>query len=168
MNKKKIFSITVEHIVVTTDKPYEQVTALLEEKMSSTPGDMNELIGQLAAAKTSWAQATDLIEQRLGKSGFHIFSKIEHGLLLSLAGKPGKSVQYTVGNPLLAVQMTQHIAAVALYAPFKLAVYEEDDSKTIIIYDSLSSFVAQFQNEEVTRMAEQVDSLLEELIAGVI
>jgi len=168
MNRKQISTTTIEHIVVTSNRSYEQVTASIEEMMGSTIGDMNALIGQLDATKKSWQQASQMIEKRLGKSSFHIFSKIDHGLLLFLAGKARKAVQYTVGNPLLAVQMTQHVAAAALYAPLKLAVYEDDNARTIITYDLLSSLLSQFHNEEVTRIAEHVDSLLEELVTAVI
>lgn len=167
MHKRQI-TLTIKHIEITSSKTYEQVTALLEEKMSSANGDMGELIEQLVTSKTSWVQATNMIEKRLGKSGFRIFCKIDHGLLLSLKGKPTKAVQYTLGNPLLAVQMTEHDAAVALYAPLKLAVYENDNAGITIIYDSLASIVSSFGNEEINRIAEQVDSTLEELLSTVI
>lgn len=167
MDPRQIFDVTIEHVVVTSNKPYGQVTELLEKMMGGTIGDMNELIEQLDVKKTAWPQASQMIEERLGKSGFRIFSKIDHGLLLSLAGKPKKAVQYTVGNPVLAVQMTQHIPAVALYAPFKLAVYEEDTATTAITYDRLSSILSQFHNEEVSRIALHVDLLFERLLAEV-
>jgi len=168
MVNRKISTITLEHIVMTSNRPYEQVIASLEEMMGGSNGDMDELIRQLNATKTSWLEASQIIEKQLGKSSFYIFSKIDHGALLSLAGKPRKAVQYTIGNPLLAVQMTQHIAAVSLYAPLKLAVYEDNDAKTIITYDSLSSMLSQFHSEEITRIAEHVDALLEKLVTAVI
>ena len=99
MDTKQISTITVEHVVVTSHKPYEQIRAGLEERMSSTAGDMNELIEQLGQMRVSWEHATHIIEKQLGTSGFYIFSKIEHGLLLSLAGKPAQAVHIYRKSP---------------------------------------------------------------------
>jgi hypothetical protein len=54
--------------------------------------------------------------------GFLLFDKIDHGALLSLVGQPVRAVQYVVGNPLFAVQMTRHNLAAGLEAPLRLLV----------------------------------------------
>lgn len=54
----------------------------------SVLGNTDELVSQLVAAKANWVQVRETIEKRIGTSGFTIFSKIEQGQLLSLAGKP--------------------------------------------------------------------------------
>jgi uncharacterized protein (DUF302 family) len=164
---KKISHIPIEHIVVTSHKPYEEVNASLLDRVSSG-GQLNKLIQQLLEQNISWQQSRHEIEKQLGTSGFHIFCTIEHGQLLALAQKPTKIVQYTIGNPLIALQMTQHVAAAALYAPFKLVLYENEDGAATITYDRLTSCLSQFQNEEVIRVARHVDALLEDLIAAII
>lgn len=156
-------TITIEHVTVTTNKPSADVREALEEKMV-----MADVLKHLETTNATYEQKRQAIEELLGKRHFFVFCIIEHGDLLSLAGNPGKAVQYTIGNPLLAIQMTQHVLAVCLYAPFKLAVYEYDNGRTVISYDRLSSFVAQFNNEEATRMAQHVDALLEDLLATVV
>jgi len=168
MNVKQKLTITIEHIVITSSKSYEQITKLLEEKMMYAIDDTDKLIEQLVRMKTPWQEASQVIQNQFGKSSFQIFRKIDHGLLLSLAGKPRKAVQYTIGNPLLAVQMTQLVTAVALYAPFKVAVYEDDNNGSVIIYDELASFVSQFHNEELIQLAKHVDSSLEALVASIV
>ena len=75
-------------------------------------------------AHPSWEQVPQAIEKKMGTSGFNIFCKVEHGQLLSLAGKVSRVSQYAIGNPLLAMQMVEHVSEVALYAPLRLAVYE--------------------------------------------
>lgn len=167
MNNRQTTKITIEHVVVTSTKSYEQVTALLEERMGVAV-ELAEVLENLRTAKSSWEQVAREIEKRLGKSSFSIFSRIDHGVLLSLAGKPSKAIQYTIGNPLLAVQMTEQVLPVSLYAPFKLAVYEDDKARTIISYDRLSSLVAQYHNEKVIAIAHIVDKKLEDLVAEVI
>lgn len=63
----------------------------------------------------------------------------------SLAGKPRQVSQYAIGNSLLALQMVEHLPEVALYAPLRLAVYEEDEGKTFVAYDRFSSLLSQYQ-----------------------
>jgi hypothetical protein len=52
-----------------------------------------------------------------GSSGFMLFGTTDHGALLSIFGVKKKAIQYIVGNPLIAIQMTQHNLAAGLYAP---------------------------------------------------
>ena len=94
---------TVEHVVETTSRSYEQVKASLETQMNVL-GNTDELMKQLVAAKASWDQVRETIEKRIGPSGFTIFGKVEQGQLLSLAGKPRRVIQYAVGNPFLAIR----------------------------------------------------------------
>ncbi len=156
--------ITIEHIVVASSRSYEQVKASLEARLGVL-GNTDELVRQVSEAHASWEQITQAIEQRLGASGFSIFSKVEQGQLLSLAGKPRRVVQYAIGNPLLAIQMIEHVPEVALYAPLRLAVYEEEQGKTFIAYDRFSSLLAQYQRAEIAAIAKLVEQKLEELVA---
>ncbi len=107
------------------------------------------------------------IEERLGTSGLSLFSRVEHSHLLSLLGKTSRATQYTIGNPLLALQMTRYMPEAALYAPLKLVVYEDEQGNTFLAYDSFVSQLAQYQREEITRVARLVEHKLEALVAEV-
>ena len=48
------------------------------------------------------------LEAMAGPSGFMLFRTSDHGSLLRLVGQKRKGIQYLVGNPLFAIQMTQH------------------------------------------------------------
>jgi hypothetical protein len=52
----------------------------------------------------------------VGPSGFMLFGTSNHGALLRLAGRKKKAIQYLVGNPLFAVEMTRHAIGASLYA----------------------------------------------------
>jgi uncharacterized protein (DUF302 family) len=119
----------------------------------------------MSEAHASWEQITQAIEKRLGTSGFSIFGKVEQGQLLSLAEKPRGAVQYSIGNPLLAIQMIEHVPEVALYAPLRLAVYEGEQGKTFIAYDRFSSLLSQYEHTEIAPIAKLVEQKLEELVA---
>ena len=162
--KKTTTRITVEHSVVHSKRSYEEVKTSLEDRMGML-GNTDELGRQLAAMKAPWQEIAKAIEQRPGPSGFTIFSRVEQGQILSLAGKPRKAVQYAVGNPLLAIQMIEHVPEVALYAPLRLTVYEGHDGKTFVAYDGFSSLLAQYQHPGVAKIAEIVERTLEALVA---
>jgi uncharacterized protein (DUF302 family) len=161
---RRTTSITIEHIVVASGRSYEEVKAALESQLGVL-GNLDETVKQMAVGKPSWEQVSQAIEKRMGPSGFSIFGKLEPGSLLALAGKPRRIMQYLVGNPLLAIQMMERAPEVALYAPIRLAVYEGEQGKTFIAYDRFSSRLSQFQQPEITRVAQHVEEKLEELVA---
>jgi uncharacterized protein (DUF302 family) len=148
----------MEHIVVASYQPFEKVSDALEARLGAAEnwGAMGE---RLLAESAS--------EEHLGTSGLSLFSRVEHSHLLSLLGKTTRATQYTIGNPLLALQMTRYMPEAALYAPLKLVVYEDEQGNTFLAYDSFVSQLAQYQREEITRMARFVEQKLEALVADV-
>src|ERR1700751_894813 len=66
----------------------------------------------------------------VGPGGFMLFRTSDHGALLRLAGQKKKAVQYLLGNPLFAIQMTQHDIRAGLYAPLRVLLYEDERGKT--------------------------------------
>lgn len=159
-------SITIEHSVVTSNRSYEQVIESLEARLGMA-GNTDEFVRQLAAVNASWERVTQAIEKQLGTSGFTIFSKINHGDLLSLAGKSRRVSQYAIGNALLALQMVEHLPEVALYAPLRLVVYEENGGRTVVAYDRFSSLLLPYQHAEITPIVQLVEQKLEALVAEV-
>src|SRR5438128_1719025 len=108
------------------------------------------------------------MEAMAGPSGFMLFSTNDHGALLRLAGQKRKAVQYVVGNPLFALQMTQHDIRASLYAPLRVLLYENEQGKTCVKYDKPSSQFGQFGNAKVTEVAKMLDQKLERLVADAI
>jgi uncharacterized protein (DUF302 family) len=158
--------ITIEHIVVASNQPFEKVIDALEARLGSV--ENWRTIGQhLIAANASQEQVAQTINEHIGTSGFTLFYKVEHSHLLSLVGKTSRAIQYTIGNPLLAIQMTKHMPEAALYAPLRLVVYENEDGRTFVAYDNFVSLLVQYQREEVTRVAQIVEQKLETLVAEV-
>ena len=56
MSKRQTTNITIEHVVVTSNKSYEDVIASLEDRMGSV--DMGDLLGHLEATNASWKLVT--------------------------------------------------------------------------------------------------------------
>ena len=156
---------TIEHIEVASNRSYDQVIASLKERLGAF-GDSDGLRAQLPPG-TSWAQIEKVIEGMMGNSGLAIFHKVEHGDLLSLAGKPRRVSQYSIGNPLLAIRMIQHEPAIAFYAPFRLAIYEDGEGKCVVAYDRFTSALARYQHPAITSTAKVVEQKLEALVAEI-
>jgi uncharacterized protein (DUF302 family) len=156
-----ISRFTVEHVSVISDKPFDDVAAAFVQQLGKyDAGPLKELAagGDVKAIRAK-------IEALAGPSGFILFGTQEHGLLLRIVGQKRKAVQYVVGNPLIAIQMTQHDIRASLYAPLRVLIYEDNGGKTCLEYDKPSSLFGQFGNEEVAPTAATLDRKLEDLVA---
>src|SRR5262249_10753677 len=56
---------------------------------------------------------------------------------------------------------------VALYAPLRLVVYEQDGGRTVVAYDRFSSLLLPYQHTEITPIAQLVEQKLEALVTEV-
>ena len=156
--------ITVEHVRVVADKPFDQVVKAFEQQL----GQFNSEVYKSLAAGEDTEKERAKIEAMVGPSGFMLFRTSDHGALLRLAGQKKKAIQYLVGNPLFAVQMTQHDIRASLYAPLRVLLYEDEHAKTCVEYDRPSSLFGQFGNAKVTEVAAMLDRKMEQLVAKAI
>ena len=101
-----------------------------------------------------------------GRAASCCSARSDHGALLRLAGQKRKAIQYVVGNPLFALQMTQHDIRASLYAPLRVLIYENEEGKTCVEYDKPSSLFGQFGNDRITPTATMLDRKLEALVAA--
>jgi uncharacterized protein (DUF302 family) len=159
-----ITRITVDHVRVLADKPFDQVTKAIEEQL----GQFDPEVYKSLRAGEDAEKVSAKIEAMVGPSGFMLFGTSHHGALLRLAGQKKKAIQYLVGNPLFALQMTKHDIRASLYAPLRVLLYENEQGKTCVEYDKPSSLFGQFGNAQVTEVAIMLDRKLEQLVARAI
>jgi uncharacterized protein (DUF302 family) len=153
---------TVEHVRMATDKRFEAVVEGFERQLGRFDPDVYK---SLSAGGDHEAVRAKL-EAMAGPGGFMLFATHDHGALLRLAGQKRKAVQYVVGNPLFALQMTQHDIRASLYAPLRVLIYENEDGKTCVEYDKPSSLFGQFGNDRISPTAGMLDKKLEALVAA--
>jgi uncharacterized protein (DUF302 family) len=154
-------NFTATRVIVTSEKSFEEVINKIETingKSDST------VFQQMISAKQSFEKIKSGIESMIGQSGFMIFSQVEHGKLMSLAGKNKKAKLYIIGNPLIANQMFEQNPAVGLYVPLRLFVYDDYNGKTHVAYDKPSSLLGQFPNEKISTIMQMLDQKFEEMI----
>jgi uncharacterized protein (DUF302 family) len=156
--------ITIEHVHMKTEKTFGEVAAALEARLGKFDPAVYEQLRSGANPEVVRAR----IEAMAGPSGFMLFGTQHRGALLRLARQQRKAVQYVVGNPLFALQMTQHDIRASLYAPLRVLIYEDEECKTCVEYDRPSSLFGQFGNSTVTEVATMLDRKLEQLVAEAI
>jgi uncharacterized protein (DUF302 family) len=155
---------TVDHVRLATDKPFEDVAQAFERQLGRFDPDVYKALAAGGDAEGTSAK----IEAMAGPSGFMLFATHNHGALLRLAGQKRKAVQYVVGNPLFAFQMTQHDIRASLYAPLRVLIYEDERGRTCLEYDKPSSLFGQFNDAGIAPVASMLDRKLENLVTTAI
>jgi len=152
-------TIRVLHRSVTIEGDFKAFTDALEKILGHFPEGVQQDI----------IERPQLAQQRLkaaeGAQELMIFLVFDHGAALNMVGARRNAKQYLIGNPLTAIQMSQHDIRAALYAPLRVLVYEKTVGTTIVEYDQPSSLFGQFGREDVTHVASTLDTKLERVIA---
>lgn len=94
-----------------------------------------------------------------------LFEVRDLGALLSLEGRTERAYQYEIGNPLTAESMVRYHAGAGQYAPLRVVLYGENGG-SVIAYDRPSDLFAQFGDERVTRVGQELDRELESVLQG--
>lgn len=144
-------AVSVDHIKIESTKTFAEVEAALERVVPLLDPKI-----ALALRDGDGERAKEL-EQ--GAELF-IFLKRDHGAMLR-AGKPGKALQYEIGNPVTAASMTQHQLPAALYAPLRVVLYETATGHATFEYDKPSTLFGQFGDEQVSAVGRELDVELE-------
>jgi uncharacterized protein (DUF302 family) len=153
---------TVEHVRLATGKPFEEVVKGFERQLGRFDPDVYKSFSTGGNAGEIRAR----IEAMAGPSGFMLFGTTDHGALLRLAGQERKAVQYVIGNPVFALQMTQHDIRAGLYAPLRVLLYEDGEGQTCVEYDKPSALFGQFGDDRISPTAAMLDKKLEALVAA--
>jgi len=155
-----VTSTTVTHLNFKSSKPFAAVTSALDKQL----GRFDPEIGKLFSSGSSPAETEAKIHAMEGSSGLMIFAVRDHGQLLALKGRHASGRQYVIGNPLVALEMTQHNLVAGEYAPVRLYVYVGEDNLTHIDYDLPSSVFGRFKSKQIDEVAKGLDEKLEQLV----
>jgi uncharacterized protein (DUF302 family) len=151
-------TVAVLHRSMVFDTSFERFTSALEKILGKFPAGVQEDI----------ITRPQIAEQRLksaeGAQQLMIFSVFDHGAALNMVNARRSAKQYLIGNPLTAISMTERDIRAALYAPLRVLVYGQGESRTVVEYDQPSSQFGQFGKEEVTQVARTLDEKLERVL----
>jgi hypothetical protein len=149
--------IAVEHIRISTGRPFAEV----RRKLESTMPKLDTTIAD-ALARGDQERAKDYEESGLKLS---IFEVRDHGALLQIAGRRQNALQYEIGNPLTASKMTRYQLPAALYAPLRMVLFENGQARGVFEYDKPSSFFGQYGDERVTNVGRYLEVTLPAIFA---
>ena len=149
-------TIAVEHIRISSDRPFAEVRRKLE---ATVPRLDTGIVEALGAGDQKRAKDYEENGPKLS-----IFGERDHGDLLQIAGGRRNALQYDVGNPLTASKMTRHQLPAALYAPLRVVLFEDDHGRGVFEYDKPSSFFGQYGDERVTEVGLYLDAALETVL----
>ena len=149
----KSHTIAVEHITISTERSFADVHRRLEETLPKLDTSIAEVLrdGDQNRAKDYEHSGPKL----------SIFEERDHGALLRIWGSRRNALQYEIGNPLTASKMTRDQLSAALYAPLRVALFEDEQGKGVFEYDKPSSFFSQYGDERVSEVGRYLDAALE-------
>jgi uncharacterized protein (DUF302 family) len=153
--------VSVEHVVVRTNKQYLAVKTALESRLGRLDSGIRALLRENKIDELRAA-----LEKLAGRDGLAIHYVAEHGDWLILNGGRRNGAVYYIGNILSAVQMTRQNFSAGLYAPLRVAVYEEANG-TAFEYDKPSTLFAQFHDPKIDDVARSLDDRLAALLTAV-
>jgi uncharacterized protein (DUF302 family) len=160
MSADKTFSLT-RH-TRTTKKSFDEVVHELEKRSPVVP---SEAFNELADLNLPEDQLRERCASLIGSSGFVFFLKIRHHHLFSHFGRTYASIQYAIGNPLIAKEVSDKVPAICLYTPFRLAVYESPEThETIVSFDSPASLFGSFGVPEAAEIGAMLEARVLDLL----
>jgi uncharacterized protein (DUF302 family) len=160
MSTDKTFRVT-RH-TLATEKPFDAVIGELEKRSPVVPPSKLE---ELVSLNVPPDQLRARVEALIGSSGFVFFLKVRHDHLFSHFGRTHASVQYAIGNPLIAKDVSDKAPAICLYTPFRLAVYEcPETHETIVSFDSPASLFDSFDVPEAAEIGAKLEGKLHDLL----
>jgi uncharacterized protein (DUF302 family) len=105
----------------------------------------------------------EAIKAKAGMENMYMFPTGDPGQVLRLQGGAYRVKQYAWGNPLMAGNIIKINIGVALYAPFRMIVFENDQNEVYVEYDKPSTYFQLF-DEKVRTVGQTLDEKIQKLI----
>jgi uncharacterized protein (DUF302 family) len=115
----------------------------------------------------SYAELGARINKMVGDAGLMEFTRFDIGQVLrkALGTKAPTSLRFVVGNPLIMEQMVEHVPDAAAYAPVTILI-DKRPGGVRLSYDRMATFLSPYGNEEALKVARELDSKVERLLAA--
>ena len=157
-------TISVQHISVASNQTFGATVEAFEAGLGLFEPSVIEHVA--TASPEEVQRSRQRIEAMAGSSGLMRFGPVEnHGSLLPFVNAPAaKAVQYVLGNPLVAVEITRYNLAAGLYAPLRAIIYEDEQGTTHLEYDLPSSVFGQFHDARIDAVAAKLDAEMAALV----
>src|ERR1700685_3486914 len=158
----KTRQVNLQRWSITSQKPFDAVVALVEEKIGRP--NMGEFAARMTAA-ASYEEMEKVVQHSVSEIGLMEFMRLDHGAVLAKAGVDGnpKIVRLIMGNPLIMQSMARLVPDAGSYAPVTVLIDQRSDG-VHLSYDEMASFLAPYGNAEASRIAQDLDAKVERLL----
>jgi uncharacterized protein (DUF302 family) len=156
--------VRVERFSVTSSKTFQEVVAEVEKAIGHP--DMSAFGKSIRAAKT-YSELETIVRGATGPSELMEFTRMDLGEVLRKRNGAATplSLRFIVGNPVIMSQMVQHVPDAGSYAPVTILIDERPDG-VHLSYDKMASLLAPYGNAEAQKVAMDLDSKVERLLAA--
>ena len=164
-------TFTLTRREIRTSRSFDEVVRAIEAQAPVVVPEANhvllgkEIVDEIAAGRLDSAKVKSRVESRLGSSGFMMLMKIEHDLLMGNLGRRHRSVQFAIGNPLIAKDVSDAAPKVCLYTPLRIAVMQDEkDGSTWILYDNPESLMGSFESAAARKIGNSLNQKIIKLV----
>jgi uncharacterized protein (DUF302 family) len=164
MASKSIKKLEIERFSLTSSRPFDAVVAALKAGVGRL--DL-AAFAQASHSAGTFSELEKVIGHDMGKTGLMLFLELDHGAVLrkETGGDKPKMVRLVIGNPLIMKEMVKHVPDAGSYAPITVLVDERSDG-VHLSYDRMASFLRSYGNAKAAKVAQELDSKVEALIAS--
>lgn len=150
-------TINVEHKSIQIQTNFIEFTYNIEHSLGIiNPGALRDLQGDPASL-------AGFLEHLGGEEELILFAILEHGRSMKKEDCINAR-QYHIGNPAIALQMTEQNIRCGLYTPLRLLVHENNKSEVFVEFDTPSSVFRQFNDSKIDNIAVSLEGKLLKLI----
>ncbi|MDX3852146.1 DUF302 domain-containing protein [Streptomyces sp. AK02-01A] len=150
---------TMTRLRIVVDAPFEAFRSRFE--LAVPPVDIARITG-LVQKRATWEEMKSAVAAN-APHAFMIYAAVDVKPLMVLAGHERRFVEYLMGNHVIAERMFRHDPAALLYAPLRVALYE-DDGRTVFAIDQPSTVFAGFGDPAVAEVGLELDRELDALM----
>ena len=155
--------LSIERVTVLSRKSLQDVLAKIDAAVGHP--NIQEFWKRVGAVKTNSEMET-VVQSALGPSGFMEFARFDHGGVVHKgeSGDHAKVFRLVIGNPLIMREMVKHVPDAGSYAPVTILIDERPDG-VHLSYDRMASFLTPYENAEALKVAKDLDTKVEALLA---
>jgi uncharacterized protein (DUF302 family) len=156
--------IKIQRFSVTSSKRFHEVVAAIEAAVGHP--DMRSFSKNIGAAKT-FPEMEEIVREAIGPSELMEFMRMDLGAFprKRIGIESWRSLRLIVGNPIIMSSMMEHVPDAGSYAPVTVLIDERADG-VHLSYDRMASFLATYGSHEALKIAQDLDSKVEALLAA--
>ena len=154
-------------LVFETGLPFDEVLRRFHAQVGHA--DMPTLARLAVETPDEQAYAREIGARFVGKSGFMLFSEIDHGGWIARFGIRRQAIRLIFGNPLIAITMIREDLLAGLFVPVEMLVVDAPDGGSKLTYVQPSSLIAiDWENSALRTAAEALDAKVAALVTAIL